>query len=108
MFALFIGLLAVGPLPVSGQSYSEPSRGTATRSALMDAIRPHVMRDLGQPIEFIVDEFRVTGDVAYGSLSPHRPGGGAIHLYNTPGYRRGMNPDYMDSPHVAVFYCRLR
>ena len=69
IFALFIGLLAVGPLPVSAQIYSEPGRGTATRSALMDAIRPHVEWDLGQPIEFVVDELRVAGGVVYGALS---------------------------------------
>lgn len=47
IFALFIGLLALGPVPVSAQSYSEPGRGIATRPALMDAIRPHVEWDLG-------------------------------------------------------------
>ena len=93
IFALVIGLLAVGALPVSAQVYSELGRWTATRSALMDAIRHHVEWDLGQPIEFVVDELRVVGDVAYGSLSPQWPGGGAIDLYNMPGYRRSMNPD---------------
>ena len=108
VFALFIGLLAVGPLPVSAQIYSEPGRGTATRSALMDAVRPHVEWELGRPIEFVVDELRVAGDVAYGSLSPQRPSGGAIDLYNTPGYRRGMDPEYVDGTHVAVLYRKLR
>ena len=108
VFAILIGLLVVGGAPVSAQSYFEPARGTATRAALMDAIRPHVEWDLGEPIEFVVDELRVAGDVAYGSMSPQRPGGEAIDLYNSPGYRRGMNPDYMDGTHVAVFYCKLR
>ena len=92
-FALIIGLLTVGPLPVSAQVHSEPGRGTATRSALMDAVRPYVEWDLSHPIEFIADELRVAGDVAYGSLSPQWPGGGAIDLFNTPGYRRSMNPE---------------
>lgn len=50
VFALFIGLLAVGPVPVSAQSYAEPGRGTATRSALMDAIRPHQSLGMRPPI----------------------------------------------------------
>ncbi|WP_340300667.1 hypothetical protein [Roseobacter sp. HKCCD5988] len=108
IFALFIGLLAVGPLPVSAQSYSEPGRWTATRSALMDAIRVHVEWDLGQPTEFVVDQLRVAGDVPYGALSPQLPGGGAIDLYNTPGYRRCMNPDHVDGTHVAVLHRKLR
>ena len=85
VFALVLGVFVFGGAPVFAQSYSEPARGTATRAALMDAIRPHVVWDLGQPIEFVVDELRVAGDVAYGSLSPQRPAGGAIDLYNHPG-----------------------
>ena len=109
ILALVLGVSALGGAPVVAQSYSEPARGTATRAALMDAIRPHVEWDLGQPIEFVVDELRVAGDVAYGSLSPQRPGGGAIDLYDTPGYRRGeMEPEYMDGTRVAVLYRKLR
>lgn len=109
ILALVLGVSALGGAPVVAQSYSEPGRGTATRAALMDAIRPHVEWGLGQPIEFVVEELRVAGDVAYGSLSPQRPGGGAIDLYNTPGSRRGeMEPEYMDGAHVAVLYRKLR
>ena len=109
VFALALGVSALGGAAAVAQSYSEPGRGTATRAALMDAIRPHVEWDLGQPIEFVVDELRVSGDVAYGSLSPQRPGGGAIDLYDTPGYRRGeMEPEYMDGARVAVFYRKVR
>ena len=108
IFALVLEVFALGGAPVVAQSYSEPERGTATRAALMDAIRPHVEWGLGQPIEFVVDKLRVSGDVAYGSLSPQRPGGAAIDLYNTPGSRRGMEPKYMDGTHVAVLYRKLR
>ena len=59
IFALVLGVFALGGTPVAAQSYSEPARGTATRAALMDAIRPHVEWDLGQPIEFVVEELRV-------------------------------------------------
>ena len=108
IFALVLGVFALGVAPVFAQSYSEPARGTATRAALMDAIRPHVEWDLGEPIEFVVDELRVSGDVGYGSLSPQRPGGGAIDLYNTPGYRRGMEPEHIDGTRVTVLYRKVR
>ena len=108
IFALVLGVFVLGGAPAVAQSYSQPERGTATRAALMDAIRPHVEWDLGQPIEFVVDELRVAGDVAYGSLSPQRPGGGAIDLYDTAGYRRGMEYEYMDGTRVAVLYRKVR
>ena len=108
ILALVLGVFVLGGGPVAAQSYSEPARGTATRAALMDAIRPHVEWDLGRPIEFVVDELQVAGDVAYGSLSPQRPGGGAIDLYDTAGYRRGMEYEYMDGTRVAVLYRKVR
>ena len=46
--------------------------------------------------------------MAYGALSPHGLGGGMIDLYNTPGYRRGMGPDYLDGTQVAVLYRKVR
>ena len=89
VFALVLGVFALGGAPAVAQNYPGSARGTATRTALIDAIRLHVEWGLGQPIEFVVDQVRVAGDVAYGSLSPQRPGGGAIDLYNSPGSRRG-------------------
>ena len=111
--ALFIGLLVLGAAPVSAQSYSEPARGTATRAALMDAIRPHVEWDLGQPIEFVVNDLRVAGDVAFAALAPQRPGGAPIDLTATPWYRRNSQyssdfMDFMDGVHTEVLYRRLR
>jgi len=99
--------------PAAAQSYYEPERGTATRSALMDAIRPHVEWDLGQPIEFVVNDLRVSGDVAFASLAPQRPGGAPIDLRDTPWYRRNWDPnsdfmDFMDGTHTEALYRRMR
>lgn len=67
---LFLIVVACGVGTAGAQSYYELDRGTATRSALMDAIRPHIEWDLGQPIEFVVNDLRVLGDVAFKSLAP--------------------------------------
>ncbi|MCE8005869.1 hypothetical protein [Aestuariivita sp.] len=75
--------------PVSAQGYSTPERGTALRAALMDAIRPHAEWMLGTPVQFVVRDLRVAGDVGFASLSPQRPGGAEINLVQTPGYARG-------------------
>jgi len=39
-------------MPAIGWAWEEPQRGTDTRSALMDALRPHAEWMLGKPVEF--------------------------------------------------------
>ena len=80
-FALLFSLIAQ-----ASYAWDEPARGSDDRSALMDAIRPHIEWDLGAPIEFAIAQLRVSGDVAYASVVPQRTGGGIIDLYSTPGY----------------------
>ena len=93
----------------SAEGWYEPKRGSDERSALMDAIRPHVEWQLGQPIQFVVGDLRVSGDVAFGVLNPQRTGGAKIELYQTPGFQRGeIEPDIMDGVRVDVLYKRLR
>ena len=69
----------------------------------MDAIRPHIEWELGQPVEFIVNELRASGNYALAFLAPQRPGGTKIDLLKTPGFQRGsLEPDYMDGTAVVV------
>jgi hypothetical protein len=92
---LLLGLVLAGP--VSAQSWQEPARGTPTRQALMDALRPHAMWVLGSPIEFVVHELRQSGKLAFAAVDPQRPGGSQINLRETPGFHRGdLDPDFMD------------
>lgn len=93
--------------PVSAQGWTTPARGTATRAALMDAIRPHVEWMLGAPVEFRVTELRLLGNRAFAMLEPQRPGGGAINMAKTPMAARGdYAPEFSDSPHVEVLYVK--
>lgn len=103
-WALVFGMLAQG---VSAQSWYTPQRGTAERAGLMDAIRPHAEWMLGAPVQFVVQELRVSGDVGFAALHPQRPGGGAISLLHTPGYARGVfEPEEFDGVHTHVLYRR--
>lgn len=89
------------------QGYETPARGSATRAALMDAIRPHVEWSLAAPIEFIVNDLRVSGTVAFASLSAQRPGGAAIDMYQTPMHLRdGWEVEMMGGATVQVLYQR--
>ncbi|TDK48051.1 hypothetical protein [Antarcticimicrobium luteum] len=93
--ALVMVLLLAGPL--SAQGWQEPQRGTALRAALMDALRPHAEWLLGAPVQFVVHDLRVSGDLAFASVSPQRPGGGEISLWRSPGYARGeLHPEGME------------
>lgn len=89
----------------AAQEWQEPARGTPTRSALMDALRPHAQWMLGSPIEFDVHELRRAGNLAFASVYPQRPGGGVIDLRTTPGYARGeLSPDDMDGVGMQALY----
>ncbi|PJE34579.1 hypothetical protein CVM52_21530 [Pseudooceanicola lipolyticus] len=108
MRGLLAGLWLIwAAAPLAAQSWHEPPRGSATRGALMEAVRPLVEWQLGAPVEFIVYDLRQYGDIAFANLYPQRPGGGEIDLYRTPGYARGeLSPDFMDGAGVQALYRR--
>ena len=72
----------------SGAAVYTPAKGSADRKAILDAVRPLAEHDLGAPVEFVVGEFNVSGDMAFVALKAQRPGGGTIDPYRTPFARR--------------------
>ncbi|MEP5009954.1 hypothetical protein, partial [Roseobacter sp.] len=107
MFRFVTILLMLVASPVFAQSWTTPARGTQTRQDLMDAIRAHAEWQLGAPVQFVVEDLRQAGDIAYGSLRAQRPGGGAIKLYDTPAYARGqLYPEELDGASYHVLYQR--
>lgn len=103
VFLIFLMLAG----PVSAQGWYEPQRGTPLRAALMDALRPHAAWLLGAPVEFVVYDLRVSGDLAFASVYPQRPGGGEIVLSQTPGAARGeLYVDDMDGVGMQALYVK--
>ncbi|MDF1717331.1 MAG: hypothetical protein P1U75_11770 [Antarcticimicrobium sp.] len=99
--------LLTGSIPALAQGWHEPQRGTELRAALMDALRPHAAWLLGAPVEFMVHELRVSGDLGFASVSPQRPGGGAIQLWQTPGVARGeIDPQMEGGVTMQALYLR--
>ena len=86
LMALVFALVASQSLAAG---WTEPQRGSATRQAMMDAIRPHAEWLLGAPVQFVVNDLRRAGTVGYAALKAQRPGGKPINLWDTPGYLRG-------------------
>ena len=79
---MFRSLIVNAALALAGvaqaQSMHTPAPGSAERRAILDAMRPAVEADLGAPVEFVVEEMRVSGTWAFVHAEPQRPGGGAI------------------------------
>ena len=92
-------------MPAMGWAWEEPQRGTDTRSALMDALRPHAEWMLGKPVQFVVHSLRRSGDVAFASVHAQRPGGGVIDVATSPGAARGyLHAEHMDGTSLQALY----
>ncbi len=107
MFRLTLFLFLFAPGLVGAQDYKEPARGTRQRANLMDAVRPHAVWKLGWPIEFVVQDLRVSpeGVFAFGVLSPQRPGGKAIDFFGAPMFTRDHeNPEFHDGTTMHVLF----
>ena len=63
MRKLLIALLLLLPFPAL--AWQEPARGTPLRADLMDAIRPLLEWNLGAPVEIVVHQLRVEGDLGF-------------------------------------------
>ena len=76
-------LLALAVLPErAAAQVMTPPRGSPLRAAILDAVRPMVEAEVGKPVEFVVNDLRILGEWAFASLTPQRPGGGAVeYLY---------------------------
>lgn len=100
-----LALILALALPGAAFGWSEPPRGSALRAELMDAARPLAEAVLDAPVEFVVNDLRVEGDLAFASLVAQRPGGVPIDIRATSGFRRGeIDPEFMDGSTMQVLY----
>ena len=77
------------PASVARNAFWVPERGSPERAEILDALRPEAEQTYGSPVEFMVDYIHVSEDRAHVSVTAQRPGGGAIILRETPGFKRG-------------------
>lgn len=100
-------VLCIAGTTAPAGDWTEPAPGTALREDLLDALRPHAEWALGAPVEFVVWDLRVAGDIAFASLWAQRPGGGEIDIAATPMVRRGdYDPLVGDGPTMQALYVR--
>lgn len=78
-----VALLTAALLPSAGAAQTgtanaAPARGTAQRTAILNAVRPAVESQLHGRIEFVVNCLQVNNGWALANLDPQRPGGRRI------------------------------
>lgn len=75
----------------------EPARGSEDRAGILDAMRIFAEDELGAPIEFVVHEMAMDGRLGFAMVHAQRPGGVAIDIEQTPGFKAGrIVPEIMD------------
>jgi|APTNR8051073442_1049403.scaffolds.fasta_scaffold07085_2 hypothetical protein len=84
------------------RAYS-PRPSSTERRELLNLLRPVVARDLGSPIEFVVNEINISGNYAFVSVDAQRPGGRQIDVSKTKWSGR-LYPDIIDCCHVQAIY----
>ena len=84
--------IAVASFLVSASAFAQavhtPERGSAERTAILDALRDPVEKELKQKIVFVAEHFNVSGNWAFIGGTPQNPDGG--------------QPDYSGTPHQAA------
>ena len=79
--------------------------GDPQRRAVLDALRPEIARDLGQPVQFVVRALRVQGDWAFAHVVPQTTAGDAIDLTRTRHAER-LRAGMLDGPDVYALLQR--
>ncbi|MEM7506394.1 MAG: hypothetical protein AAF415_06590 [Pseudomonadota bacterium] len=73
----------------------------------MNAIRPDAEAALGAPVQFVVNDLRMEGDAAFGTLQPQRPGGATIRWEETRMAAEGQDPQSYEGSTIHVLYTRV-
>ena len=68
----------------SAADFITPQRGSAERSAILDAVRVPVEKDLGPRVVFVIRTLRMGEGWAFLSAEPQRPSGAPIDYRLTP------------------------
>jgi hypothetical protein len=92
-------LIVASMTPLGAQT--SPQRGSPERTALLDALRPTLVKEIGGPIEFIVTTMRVMEPWAYLHVKPTRPGGTRIDWSRTK-FREDMKQGFMSEGTMAL------
>lgn len=85
----------------AGQTVHTPEKGSAERTAILDALRVPVERALKQKIVFVADNFNVSGNWAFLGGQPQSPAGGQPD-YSRTEYAEAKREGMFDNNFFAI------
>lgn len=91
---------ATQPSPSASQAQASNRNiavGDPLRRLLLDAIRPGIQAEIGQPVQFVVDTLRTRGDWAFYAGRIQQPNGRPIDFARTP-YAERLKQGVFDGP----------
>ena len=83
------------------QSTYTPAKGSAERTAILNALRVPVEKELKQKIQFGIENFKSNGVWAFLSGDPQKPGGGKPNYKNTE-YLEAIDADMFENNFFAL------
>jgi len=100
---IFLSLAIV--LCLTGAAFAQkvytPEKGSAERTAILDALRVPVEKELKQKISFNIDDFKVQGAWAFLGGVPQTPDGNEPNYKKTP-YRQQVEDGVFDNNVFAL------
>lgn len=108
----FAAVIAMGAAGLPGQAFAQAAAGQdeaeevaprdvpvgdPLRPVVLNALRPAIVADLGQPVTFVVQTLKTQGDWAFVVARPQRPDGREIDFRQTH-YREQIDQGVFDGP----------
>lgn len=84
-----------------GQKVYSPKKGSPERTAILNALRVPVERELKQKIQFSIEKFNSNGTWAFLSGAPQNMSGGKPNYKGTP-YQEALDDDMFDNNFFAL------
>jgi hypothetical protein len=95
LFVLTFALLGLA------QGATTPAKGSSERTAILNALRVPVEKELKQKVQFAVNDFKVSGNWAFISGEPQNMNGGRPNYKGTQ-YQSAINSDAFDNNFFAL------
>jgi hypothetical protein len=98
---LSLSIVLVFAFSAFAQKTYTPEKGSAERTAILNALRTPVEKELKQKIQFAVNTLRVSGNWAFVNGEPQNASGG-IPNYRITQYRRAVEDGFFDNNFQAL------